>query len=386
MNIDEKQNNLMETGFYLGNPTSDFEILSNGCYQRFENATLYENQNREAFEVHGAILAKYVEFHETAGDLGFPCSDELEDEQHEGGKISDFEFGFISWTPTFGAQVSFTRTQNQQKVPAQLSIKENRDGLPNYVKKHPKGYFYFGAINTEPNNIVDGSVESWIWREIASEGSFDSINAYDDQIITWGKGIAKGNMLLLFQTLFASNAEIEAEFNRVGIYVEQSILKIFDTANNRLTEGDDAFRMFKENPKLPDFLIYLTKNAHFSQIICNAQWAFVLNMHAGIIKHAKANQWNEDATRLAFHFNHWYPSYSWNGHSTEFKATNGDPLTIIMLFMKYQRHIEGVIVSYLKKFADNAFRKYIALPEYLIEQPNTYAFTDSGHTYYVPKV
>lgn len=392
MNIDEKQNELLQKGFNLGDPTSAFEILENGgCYQRFEHATIYENPNRQAFEVHGAILAKYREFNEMNGDLGFPTSDEWDDERFEIGKFSNFDYGYITWNPTAGAEVTITQQRGQlseQESDRNLSADpiEIRNKYPSYVKKHPHGYYYYGNVNTQPQSVTEGTVEYWIWKEIASEGSFDSINAYDNMSITWGKGLAKENMLKVVKALFAQSPDIELQFNQVGIEVIDGVLQIINSADHQVTIGESAFHLFKQDPKLSDFLVHITKDQLYSQMICDVQWSLVVNMHGGLIAYAKANNWNEDGTRLAFHFNHWYPAYGWNGHSDAYKASDGDPLTIIMLFMKYQKGTDALIVSYLKKFADNAFKKYIALAQYLTEQENTYAFQDGDKNYYVPKL
>lgn len=112
MRIEEKVNELLSTGFQIGNALSEIESFApRGRRQRFEYVSLYENAENEAYEVHGAILAKYVEYFEMEGDLGFPASDELDDDV-PGGRINFFDHGYISWTPAGGAEVHYFRTED----------------------------------------------------------------------------------------------------------------------------------------------------------------------------------------------------------------------------------------------------------------------------------
>lgn len=108
MNIEEKISELVSLGFQLGNEVTAIDTLTmGGRRKQFENAIIYESPEGEAYEVHGAILAKYLESYEMDGDLGFPASDELDDDV-AGGRINFFDRGYISWTPAGGAEVNLS--------------------------------------------------------------------------------------------------------------------------------------------------------------------------------------------------------------------------------------------------------------------------------------
>jgi hypothetical protein len=105
MTITEKAATLAAAGFPLGEPLAEAQMLDTGGYQqRFAGAILYQSPAGETFEVHGAILGRYLDLGETSGALGFPTSDEMESFAAPGGRMNMFEHGSIVWDARFGAQ------------------------------------------------------------------------------------------------------------------------------------------------------------------------------------------------------------------------------------------------------------------------------------------
>ena len=94
-----------ETGL-LGLPTGGPVTRAGGVEQPFANATLYAATGTDAFEVHGAIRARYVALNGPAGFLGFPLSNETDVITRGGGvigKASRFTGGTIFWSGRTGA-------------------------------------------------------------------------------------------------------------------------------------------------------------------------------------------------------------------------------------------------------------------------------------------
>lgn len=94
---------------FLGLPVSDEMNCANGQGResRFQGGTIFWSSATGAFEVHGAILAKYLALGGPGGFLGFPISDETDvvnsSGQASGGKLSRFQGGTIYWSPASGA-------------------------------------------------------------------------------------------------------------------------------------------------------------------------------------------------------------------------------------------------------------------------------------------
>lgn len=407
MNLEEKKQALIDAGWNLETPLTEITPIFEGRFQRFQDFSIYENQHdNQAYEVHGAIYQKYLEFNETTGDLGFPTSDEMDNPESEGGKMSMFQYGIIYWTSYDGAYVQLYPHYEEadlldwQKVLSDKNnytsddisvvinnIREKRDAVTTHVKLVPNGFAFFGKFNPKPTAIVAGSIEEWIWEEVSSEGSFDSINAYDNMIVTWGKGISKIHIPKILKSIFTQNPNLEEAFKSVGVAVDENkTLLVVDTTNSAILTNDDGFRHMKSDTKLIDFLADVVSNPDFQDVICNEQWKFVMNFAPGLTGHISANNWSKDAAQLMFHFSYWMPGAGWLANSSAYKATNGDPKQIILTFYKNQKVAKNDLVKKLKIFAGNSFKKYIAFDQFLTELPEDQCakFTDNSTTYYVP--
>lgn len=85
----------------LGLPTAQPEKVGNGTAQAFAKGTIYSSPSTNAHLVQGEILKTYLTQGGPAGALGFPTTDEAQTaggpDAANGGWISDFEHGSISW-------------------------------------------------------------------------------------------------------------------------------------------------------------------------------------------------------------------------------------------------------------------------------------------------
>ncbi len=99
--IDEKYAWLLANSLNLGPPLADEQASVDGIGSKrsYEFGTIFLQPSIGAFEVHGAILAKYVELGSEQSIFGYPVSDEL-DLPDGSGRYSQFEFGIIAWKPS----------------------------------------------------------------------------------------------------------------------------------------------------------------------------------------------------------------------------------------------------------------------------------------------
>lgn len=97
------------TQFLLGDPISNVEqIISTApCYgycQSYKYGTIfYKEGAAEAFEVNGAIAAKYHALNEDRSILHFPTTDETDPRDGTTGRFNEFEGGSIYWKGNIGA-------------------------------------------------------------------------------------------------------------------------------------------------------------------------------------------------------------------------------------------------------------------------------------------
>jgi uncharacterized protein with LGFP repeats len=89
---------------FLGYPVSDDLGAPDrrGRFVHFEGGSIYWTPQTAAHEVHGAIRDKWATLQWERGILGYPRSDEYQSGSY---RRSDFERGFILWSPQKGAEV-----------------------------------------------------------------------------------------------------------------------------------------------------------------------------------------------------------------------------------------------------------------------------------------
>jgi hypothetical protein len=104
--IDDKFNWLLANQLNLGLPLAPERSSVDGIgrLRNYQFGTIYWHPEVGAFEVHGAILARYQEIGEEQSILGYPVSDEL-DLPDGSGKFSQFHFGMLLWRPATGVDL-----------------------------------------------------------------------------------------------------------------------------------------------------------------------------------------------------------------------------------------------------------------------------------------
>ncbi|QXG77177.1 hypothetical protein KUM42_06575 [Modestobacter sp. L9-4] len=94
-----------ETGT-LGYPVGEqvCGLAGGGCYQDFQNATVYDSPGSGAWSVRGVIKEKWGTWGWEAGSLGYPVSDQVCG-LSGGGCFSEFQRGAVYWSPATGVHV-----------------------------------------------------------------------------------------------------------------------------------------------------------------------------------------------------------------------------------------------------------------------------------------
>ena len=100
----------------LGVPTAAPEKIGDGTVTAFTNGTIFTSPSGGAHLVQGEILRVYNEQDGPSGPLGWPTSDETETGGGpgvvEGGWITEFENGMITWTNQGSGSFIETITKN----------------------------------------------------------------------------------------------------------------------------------------------------------------------------------------------------------------------------------------------------------------------------------
>lgn len=88
---------------FLGYPRTDETVgrdpKAEGRFNHFQGGSIYWHPQTGAFEVHGAIRAKYFELGAEASILGYPTTDETATPDRIG-RFNHFQRGSIYWTPS----------------------------------------------------------------------------------------------------------------------------------------------------------------------------------------------------------------------------------------------------------------------------------------------
>lgn len=96
----------------LGQPVGQEETLyDGGAMQVYDFGRIYHHPRLVMpFEIHGALLAAYLDLGAETSQLGYPTSDEMDDPGLFGGKMNTFEHGALRWNAVDGVtpELSFT--------------------------------------------------------------------------------------------------------------------------------------------------------------------------------------------------------------------------------------------------------------------------------------
>jgi uncharacterized protein with LGFP repeats len=103
-------------GGFLGYPMTDEMIApdGHGHYVHFEGGSIYWTPETQAHEVHGFIRDKWAALGWERGALRYPISDEFQDGIY---RRSNFQHGYIRWSPQKGVEASVSLSGDVQLNP-----------------------------------------------------------------------------------------------------------------------------------------------------------------------------------------------------------------------------------------------------------------------------
>lgn len=222
------------------------------------------------------------------------------------------------------------------------TILKSRNVIADHSKKlkaQKKGSFYGGSQEGTPSSSKANKAQIAAWEELAGEGGYESINTWDGEIFTWGKGFAAGGQLpAVIEKLLADSA-INQKFQKVGITQIEKVIYVVDTSTGKILVGTEGYKHIAATPKLLHFFIELGENKKDRPKIVDAQYEVVMSKAGKIpdfVIDTKANKykggWNDDAVKLASHLTHWLPAGGWNIGKAFYKSSDGNILKIVQAF------------------------------------------------------
>jgi TANFOR domain-containing protein len=270
------------------------------------------------------------------------------------------ESGNFNWM----SQISLTEPISATTL---TQINSNRNGVndrtnkdvygSNRLKESGNGFFYVGSDKGSPS--ITGStpfeivVKTEIYNEIGGEGSFGSINTYDKEIFTFGKGFAvTGGLMSIFEEIL-TNTSYQQIFANVGIKVVDKHLWVLNSNGTWLTDiptkSKDQYKAseyIRDNEQLLSFFIELAEKEDYKQYIIDAQYkvfsngtgkypTYILNSD----KSGYSDNWSHESVTVLCHLSHWC-GFSWSAGTDRYKDTNGDLDKILY------KYLYNTVVSY----------------------------------------
>jgi peptidoglycan hydrolase-like protein with peptidoglycan-binding domain len=226
-------------------------------------------------------------------------------------------------------------------------IAQNRQGtdisklfLTRYAGKY--GYAYMGTPDKDatPTSLQgaatdkNGQAERWIWEELRHEGGTSSINAYDSQMVTWGRGLGakSGPMLTTVMNELFKDSDIAAAFLRQGISYNNGLM-VVNTETGAIETGNNALALIQADPHLLGTLIQIAENPAFHQKVTDAQWKGTQAVGTGRVPEF-ALDWPKELIQMVAHITHWGPAYGWHYKASLYRDVNGDALKTVLAFLR----------------------------------------------------
>lgn len=191
-----------------------------------------------------------------------------------------------------------------------------------------------GTVDTSTVEGKRKQAEQWIWEELRFEGSSASINAYDSQMVTWGRGLgaATGGLNPAMNELF-KDQEIVTTFKQVGVSFENNKWLAINTVTGAVEEGRNALAIMQTDPHILAAMIEIGENAKFKQAVADAQWK-AIKEHGTAKVPDYALDWDKEVIQLVAHITHWGPAYGWHKASAGYEESGGDPLEVVLHFFR----------------------------------------------------
>ena len=293
----------------------------------------------------------------------------LESERGQNTRQIDWTTGVVSLKDR--TVVEWNRMKFSRNEFIVLPNPAHRDKLFSSSSAQPAYYGipYPPGKNEEPQYPNDKKeLGELVWHELSKEGSCASINIWDGNIFTWGRGFAGyGGLLIQLLSNLYQDPQIGELFRKVGIHItddKDKKLIILDTKNNTvLPGGRDVWDYIKKNRSLLLFFISLCEMRYMPFVdgdsakkqirdkIINEQFKLIKDQNPVFqIDPAILAKWRGDLgddykNFLSFiaHLYHWLPTFV-NTRKTENNV----------LIKSDNTYIQGSIKELLFQFAKKA--------------------------------
>ena len=170
------------------------------------------------------------------------------------------------------------------------------------------------------------------WKELGHEGTLDSINTYDNQILTWGKGFSakSGSMNEVLELMFKTDPEAKVELLKAGIYCDRDPANwmVVNRDTGMIEKGTNALYLLQFDAKLLGVFVTLGRDPKHQEHALNAQWKAMSKPGKAAAVPAFAYDWPDSSIALAAHLSHWTPAMSWAKPANRYESTGGDLVRI----------------------------------------------------------
>lgn len=208
---------------------------------------------------------------------------------------------------------------NRSKTP--VSMLHARGSGNMYNGKNPARPKKQVAIEKQDKKSDADRVKLIISKELEGEGGYSSINTYDNQKFTFGRGFAVGGGLpKVMKQLFADPA-LSAAFLRCGINFA-SALEVVDTKSQTILTAAAAVNELQSNKQLQGVFVEIAEDTSAApgedssaQKVADAQWDALES--TAFNAPSFVYSWKEDRLiALAAHLVHWLPKVKWSHYES----------------------------------------------------------------------
>jgi hypothetical protein len=204
-------------------------------------------------------------------------------------------------------QIDFIRRRREMAADRGRELARTRNGRLAYLGTP--------AADPQPTDATAGSLNAAIWQELSGEGSASSVNTYDSERFTWGKGWSARSLLKNVMTAFFTlDPSARQELMEAGFTYSQNKWLFVDVNRGHVLEGLEALEAFRSDRRFVSLLIHLAEDPEHQQHLVDAQWQVLSERGAGnvpqAVRDAWPDRWTMESVRFAAHCVHW--GYSWD--------------------------------------------------------------------------
>ncbi len=183
------------------------------------------------------------------------------------------------------------------------------------------GNMYGGIKTGTPTAVTDGTAskqQQAVISELTSEGGWTSINTYDNQVFTFGRGFAAfGTLPQLLEEWFQDD-NIANEFKKYGVTLNGTHIQVVDTEKGKVVTDKEAYQYIKEHIELQYLFVNIGEDPEYIQSLIDAQYTVLSTDGACVIPGFAAN-WEPEACQAAAHIQHWLPAIGWKTNNSAYK-------------------------------------------------------------------